>query len=247
MHDQIVETSSPGFSADLLASFATGLAPRLTLLETFLAKSSGQWWQLMIILLHSLQQLIQDCPFQHNDIVTIVQRNSPQQVCRQFSHLGWLSCLGDPGPAQVFSNVKRAAEIVKGSSFHCILTPSVIIIVASKAFGAWLPQEFALDWEFHDKVRHLKYFWGGSSHNLDSKDSLFIITIISPDLLPCHKLLLTWTDQRTGLRILNLFKNSSAISKTHFRPFPIWSVRAKYGYKPPTSAWVWMHRNVPKY
>ena len=41
-------------------------------------------------------------------------------------------------------NVKRAAEIVKGSSFHCI-TPSVIIIVASKAFGAWLPQEFALD------------------------------------------------------------------------------------------------------
>ena len=43
-----------------------------------------------------------------------------------------------------FSNVKRAAEIVKGCSFHCI-TPSVIIIVASKAFGAWLPQEFALD------------------------------------------------------------------------------------------------------
>ena len=57
---------------------------------------------------------------------------------------------------------------------------------------------------------------GGSSHDLDAKDSLFIITIISPDLLPCHKLLLTWTAQRTGLRILNLFKNSknsSAISK----------------------------------
>merc|ERR1712223_1295692 len=34
---------NPGFSADLLASFASGLAPRLTLLETFLAKSSGQW------------------------------------------------------------------------------------------------------------------------------------------------------------------------------------------------------------
>ena len=54
---------------------------------------------------------------------------------------------------------------------------------------------------------------GGSSHDLDAKDSLFIITIISPDLLPCHKLLLTWTAQRTGLRILNLFKNSTAISK----------------------------------
>ena len=193
----------------------------------------------------SLLALIQDCPFPQNHIFTCVQRNSPQQVCGQFPHLGWLSCLGDPGPAQVFSNVKRAAEIVKGSSFHCI-TPSVIIIVASKAFGAWLPQEFALDWEFHDKVREFKYFPGGSSHNLDSKDSLFIITIISPGLLPCHKLLLTWTDQRTGLKILNLFKNSSAISITHIRPFPIWSVRAKYGYKPPTSAWVWMLRNAPK-
>ena len=143
-------------------------------------------------------------------------------------------------------NVKRTAEIVKGCFFHCI-TPCVIIIVASKAFGAWLPQEFALDWEFHDKVRQFRHFLGGSSDNLDSKDSLFIITSISPGLLPCHKLLLTWTDQRTGLEISNLFKNSGAISKTHIRPFPIWSVRAKYGYKPPTSAWVWMLRNAPKY
>ena len=87
-------------------------------------------------------------------------------------------------------------------------------------------------------------FLGGSSDNLDS---LFIINIISPGLLPCHKLLLTWTAQRTGLKILNLFINSSAVSKTHFRPFPIWSVRAKYGYKPPTSAWVWMLWNAPKY
>ena len=69
-----------------------------------------------------------------------------------------------------FSNVKRAAEIVKGCSFHCI-TPSVIITVALKAFGAWLPQEFALDWEFHDKVSQFKYFSGGYLDNFDSKDS----------------------------------------------------------------------------
>ena len=59
--------------------------------------------------------------------------------------LGLTFLPGRPWTSTGFSkNVKRPAEIVKGCSFHCI-TPSVIIIVASKAFGAWLPQEFALD------------------------------------------------------------------------------------------------------
>ena len=64
-----------------------------------------------------------------------------------------------PGRPWTSTGFLKCKEIVKGCSFHCI-TPSVIIIVASKAFGAWLPQEFALDWEFHDKVRQFKYFGG---------------------------------------------------------------------------------------
>jgi len=34
---------NPGFSSELLATFAAGLAPRLANLEAFLAKSNGQW------------------------------------------------------------------------------------------------------------------------------------------------------------------------------------------------------------
>ena len=59
-----------------------------------------------------------------------------------------------------FLKCEESGRDCKGVFFHCILTPSVIIIVALKAFGAWLPQEFALDWEFHDKVRQFKYFGG---------------------------------------------------------------------------------------
>ena len=42
----MLKNLSPGFSSELLATFAAGLAPRLANLEAFLAKSNGQWWLL---------------------------------------------------------------------------------------------------------------------------------------------------------------------------------------------------------
>ena len=97
MQNWFLSNFSPGFSSELLSTFASGLAPRLASIESFLAKSSGQWWSSQWSWRQSYDVIFPFCFFQswfHSDFCL-------NQVCWEILDMGWLPCLGDTRPAQV--------------------------------------------------------------------------------------------------------------------------------------------------